>query len=56
MAYPEPIPVIRRKADVEEFRRRLKNFRLTADQKKLYQEAIERYKRKHAKGAASPEG
>ncbi len=55
MAYPEPIPVIRRQADVEEFRRRLKNFKLTADQKKLYQEAIERYQRKQRKRAGSPE-
>lgn len=47
VAYPEPIPVIRGKEQVEEFYRRLKDFKLTAAQRKLYKDAIERYKREH---------
>ena len=45
MAYPEPIPVIRGK-DTEEFLERLRNFKLTPAQKKLYKGARQYYERK----------
>lgn len=48
MAYPEPIPAIKGKQDVEDFNKRLKSFKLTASQKKMYRQAITRYKREHA--------
>ena len=53
MAYPEPIPAIRGKKDIEEFERRLKSFKLTAAQKKMYREAIERYEQQHSKRRAA---
>jgi hypothetical protein len=48
LAYPEPIPAIRGKQDIEEFYRRLKQFKLTAAQKKMYRDAIERYEKHEA--------
>ena len=48
MAYPEPIPVIRGK-DAEEFLKRLRNFKLTPAQKKLYKGARQYYERKRPK-------
>ena len=53
LAYPEPIPAIRGKKDIEEFERRLKSFKLTAAQKKMYREAIERYEQQHSKRRAA---
>ena len=53
MAYPEPIPAIRGKKDIEEFERRLKSFKLTAAQKKMYRDAIERYERTRSKQRAA---
>jgi hypothetical protein len=53
LAYPEPIPAIRGEEDIEEFERRLKSFKLTAAQKKMYRDAIERYERQHSKARAA---
>ena len=41
MSYPESIPEIRNKKDAKEFQRRLKRFKLTAAQRKLYARADE---------------
>lgn len=43
MSYPEPIPAVRGKKNVEEFLRRLENFRLTDAQKELYRGARKAY-------------
>jgi len=48
MVYPEPIPVIRGK-DAEEFLERLRNFKLTPAQKKLFKGARQYYERKRPK-------
>ena len=48
MAYPEPIPVIRGK-DAEEFLERLRRFKLTPAQKRLYKGARQFYERKRPK-------
>jgi hypothetical protein len=50
MAYPESIPDIRGKKDALEFQRRLKHFRLTPEQKKLYAGAMALAKRLVEKG------
>jgi hypothetical protein len=54
VAFPEPIPVIRGKRDVEEFYRRLRSFKLTEEQKELYRDAMERYQRRDARELGSP--
>ncbi len=43
MAYPEPIPALTAK-EIKEFEKRLSCFRLTAEQKRFYKEARERFK------------
>jgi hypothetical protein len=50
MAYPESIPEIRNKKDALEFQRRLKRFKLSPGQKKLYAKADELAKKLVAKG------
>ena len=54
MAFPEPTPPIRGKKDVEEFYRRLKNFKLTEEQLKLYKDGIKLYKQFHANDPEAP--
>lgn len=41
MSYPESIPEIRNKRDAKKFQSRLKHFKLTAKQRKLYSKADE---------------
>ncbi len=43
MTYPEPIPALTAK-ETEEFEKRLSFFRLSAEQKRFYKEARERFK------------
>ena len=43
MAYPEPIPALEAK-EAKEFDKRLSCFRLSAEQKRFYKEARERFK------------
>ena len=45
MAYPEPIPALKAK-EAKEFEKRLSCFRLSAEQKRFYKEARERFKEK----------
>ena len=54
MAFPEPTPPIRGKKDVEEFYRRLREFKLTPEQLKLYKDGIELYKRVFANDPTAP--
>jgi hypothetical protein len=42
MAYPEPIPALKAK-ETKEFEKRLSCFRLSAEQKRFYKEAGERF-------------
>jgi hypothetical protein len=42
MAYPEPIPELKGK-DAREFLKRLKNFKLTEEQKEFYRDALEKF-------------
>jgi hypothetical protein len=44
MAYPEPIPAIKGK-NAKEFLERLANFKLNAEQKKLYEGSVGLYQR-----------
>ena len=43
MAYPEPIPALEAK-EGKEFEKRLSCFRLSAEQKRFYEEARRRFK------------
>jgi hypothetical protein len=52
MAYPEPTPPIRGKKDAEEFYRRLRDFTLTPEQRKHFEDGVRRYRRMRA---AEPE-
>jgi len=45
MAYPEPIPALEAK-EAKEFEKRLSCFTLSAEQKRFYKEARERFKEK----------
>ncbi len=42
MAYPEPIPILKKKGSME-FEERLKNFSLTEEQVKKYAQAKKRF-------------
>jgi hypothetical protein len=44
VSYPEDIPILRGK-DAIEFMNRLKNFKLTEEQKKFYKDAFEYYQK-----------
>ena len=45
MTYPEPMPALKAK-ETNEFEKRLSRFRLSAEQKRFYKEAGERFKEK----------
>lgn len=46
MTYPEPIPALTAK-ETEEFEKKLSCFRLSAEQKRFYKEARERFKERN---------
>jgi ATP-dependent Lon protease len=54
MAFPESSPPIRGKKDVEEFYRRLREFKLTPEQRKHFEDGMRRYKRAHASDPEAP--
>jgi hypothetical protein len=54
MAFPEPTPPIRGKKDAEEFYRRLREFKLTPEQRKHFEDGMKRYKRMRASDPEAP--
>ena len=54
MAFPPPTPIIRGRKNVEEFLRRLDEFKLTPEQQAGYRDAIERHKRRNAANPKAP--